>query len=420
MKPLAIGGLAALLVIGAVSYTGFRAAIRAGEFTTLTPVFDGTCTDVGGLPGPEDVQLDRAANVLFIASDDRRAAQAAAKVGQPLPRGAVYALPWDALETTSARVDITQGKPARFQPHGLSLHTAADGSRTLFVVNHPNGFQNYEGTTVEVYAVQADGLLNHTRSVSVPGLVRINDVVGTGPDSFYATSEFDPNQGRLKQAWGVLNGTDLSGSVWHVTASTGKGQPLADGLGFANSLALSADQRTLYATAATGRALFIYDADPTTRALTLRDKAFLGTGVDNLDLEPDPAGGPGRLWIGAHPKLLTFALGHAANGSPAPSQVIVVEPAKAGEKGGKVDQVYLKTGEPVGDDPGYSGSSVAVRSGNRMVIGSVFEKGLRVCTLPAVWKQSESHPAQRLLDTERDEKLKAEKKAADEAAKTAP
>lgn len=419
MKPIAIGGLAALLLVGAVSYTGFRAAIRAGEFTTLTPVFDGTCTDVPGLPGPEDAQLDRAGNILFIASDDRRATQAALKAGEPLKRGAIYGLPWDALETTAERVDLTQGKPARFHPHGLSLHTSADGKRTLFVVNHPNGFRNYDGTTVEVYEVLADGLLNHRRSVAVPGLVRINDIAASGPDGFYATSEFDAGQSAARQAWGLLNATDTSGSIWHVTASTGQGQKLADGLGFANSLALSPDQRTLYATAATGRSLFIYDADPASRALKLRDKAFLGTGVDNLDLEPDPAGGPGRLWIAAHPKLLTFALGHVANGKPAPSQVIVVEPAAAGASGGKVDQVYLKTGEPSGDDPGYSGSSVAVRSGGRMVIGSVFEPGLRVCTLPPVWKQSESHPAQRLLDTERDEKLKAEQKAA-AAAKPGP
>ena len=60
MKPAAIGVFAALLLVGAVSYTGFRGAIRAGEFTTLTPVFDGTCTDVAGLPGAEDMAQGRA------------------------------------------------------------------------------------------------------------------------------------------------------------------------------------------------------------------------------------------------------------------------------------------------------------------------------------------------------------------------
>jgi hypothetical protein len=47
-----------------------------------------------------------------------------------------------------------------------------------------------------------------------------------------------------------------------------------------------------------------------------------------------------------------------------------------------------------------------------MVLGSVFEKSVRVCQLPKVWRQSESHPAQRLLDTERDELKKEAEKAA--------
>ena len=58
---------------------------------------------------------------------------------------------------------------------------------------------------------------------------------------------------------------------------------------------------------------------------------------------------------------------------------------------------------------------MAVRDGDTMVLGSVFEEGIRVCTLPPVWKQSESHPAQRLLDTDRDFIKQQEEKAAKEA-----
>ena len=98
--------------------------------------------------------------------------------------------------------------------------------------------------------------------------------------------------------------------------------------------------------------------------------------------------------------------------------MIVLEPAIGGG-GGKIDQIYLK-----GPEDKFSGASVAVRDGNKMVLGSVFEPGIRVCTLPPVWKQSQSHPAQRLLDTSRDvekqEAEKAAKKAAKVAAEQAP
>jgi hypothetical protein len=93
---------------------------------------------------------------------------------------------------------------------------------------------------------------------------------------------------------------------------------------------------------------------------------------------------------------------------------LILEPSPTG-KGGKVDQVYLKDGSD-----GFSAASVGVRAGELLILGSVFEKGIRVCQLPKVWKQSESHPAQRLLDTERDELAKEAEKAAKMGASGTP
>jgi arylesterase / paraoxonase len=384
MKKSTIGVLVSVGLVGLASYMWFRTSARAGEFTTLVPVFEGTCRDVGGIPGAEDIAIDRSSGTLFISSDDRRAFGK----GSPV-RGSIKILPLAGLESNPARIDATGGKPERFQPHGLSLFQGSDGKTTLMVVNHPNGPSNHVGTSVEIYDVSPKQELIWRRSVSVAGLTRINDIAATGPDSFYATSESDLRQGTLSEAWGTLVANDRTGAIWHFDGS--KGKKLQSGLGFANSLALSPDGRTLYASGTQSRAIFIYDRNPPTNALVRRDAALIATGVDNLDVEPD-----GRVWIAAHPRLLTF-IRHARDpGEGAPSQVIVLEPSPTG-KGGKVDQVYLKE-----KDDGFSGASVAIRVGQTMVMGSVFEPGIRVCTLPGVWKQSESHPAQRLLDTERD------------------
>ena len=406
LKPSTIILLTGVALVGLISFTWFRTASRAGEFTTLLPVFDGTCTDIGGLPGAEDIVLDRAAGRMFIASDDRRAMAA----GKPT-RGAVYILPIVGAEAVSARLDATGGKPAGFHPHGISRFVDSTGKTTIMVVNHPKGFNNYAGTTVEIYDA-VDGItLNHRRTVSVPGLTRINDIISTGPNSFYATSESDLERGSLSESLSIITDSDRTGAVWHFDGTIGK--KLDTGIGFANSLALTADGKTLYASGTTSRAIFIYDRDPATNAIKRRDSAFVGTGVDNLDIEDD-----GRLWIASHPKLLSF-IQHAGNPAKgAPSQVIVLEPATGGA-GGKIDQIYMK-----GPDDKFSGASVAVRDGNKMILGSVFEPGIRVCTLPPVWKQSQSHPAQRLLDTSRDvekqEAEKAAKKAAKAAAEQAP
>ena len=117
-KPKTILLLTGVAIISALSFTWFRTASRAGEFTTLAPVFDGTCTDIGGLPGSEDIVLDRKEGRMFIASDDRRATAA----GAP-KRGAIYVLPIRGAESVSARIDATGGVPAAFHPHGISRFT---------------------------------------------------------------------------------------------------------------------------------------------------------------------------------------------------------------------------------------------------------------------------------------------------------
>jgi arylesterase / paraoxonase len=389
--------LTGVAIVAVISFTWFRTASRAGEFTTLIPVFDGTCTTIDGIAGAEDMAMDRAAGRIFIASDDRRSAGA----GNP-KRGAIYVLPIRDAQAISARVDATGGVPATLHPHGISRFQASDGKTTIMVVNHTKGFLDYDDTRVEIYDARDDGTLAHRRTVTVSGLTRINDIAATGPDSFYATSESDLRRGSLAESLSIITDSDRTGAIWYFDGSSGK--KLDSGLGFANSLALTADGTTLYASGTISRAIYIYARYPASNVIKRRDVAFVGTGADNLDVEDD-----GRVWIAAHPRLLSFVQ-HAANPAKgSPSQVIILEPAKSGV-GGKVDQIYLKDG-----NDGFSGASVAVRDGDTMVLGSVFEKGIRVCTLPSVWKQSESHPAQRLLDTDRDFIKQQEEKAAKEA-----
>jgi arylesterase / paraoxonase len=398
VKPSTIIILTGVALAGTLSFVWFRTASRAGEFTTLAPVFKGSCKDIGGLPGTEDMVLDRTTGRLFLASDDRRATAA----GTP-KRGGIFILPIRGDDAAAARVDATAGIPAAFHPHGISRFVDAAGKATVMVVNHPKGFNNYDGTSVEIYDEAAGNQLKHRRSVTIPGLVRINDIVATGSDSFYATSETELVQGSFAESLSLVTGNDRSGAIWHFDGTTGK--RLDSGIGFANSLALTIDGKTLYASGTMARAIYIYDRDPATHAIKRRTAAFVGTGADNLDVEPD-----GRVWVGTHPKLLSF-IQHANNPQKgAPSQVIILEPDATGMKG-KVDQVYLKD-----DDDGFSGVSVAIRDGDMMALGTVFEPGIRLCTLPTVWKQSESHPAQRLIDTDRDFIKQQEEKAAREAA----
>jgi arylesterase/paraoxonase len=348
------------------------------------------------------MELVRETGQLFIASDDRRASAAGRGT-----RGKIAL-----MQLTDGGLDgsvraVSPALPEAFHPHGISSFRDTAGKVTVMVINHPKGFMDYSDSRIEIFDAGPDGALTHRRSVSVPGLVRINDIEATGPDSFYATSESDLARGSLAESWSIIADSDRTGSVWYFDGTAGK--RLVDGIGFANSLALTPDGKTLYVSGTISRAIFIYARDPATGALTRKAAAFVGTGVDNLDLDPD-----GRVWTAAHPKLLSFVR-HAANPKKgAPSQVIVLEPDATGTAG-NIDQVYLKD-----QNDGFSAASVAIRAGKQMVLGSVFEPGIRLCTLPPVWKQSQSHPAQRLLDTERDVKKEEAEKAAKKAAAAAP
>lgn len=77
---------------------------------------------------------------------------------------------------------------------------------------------------------------------------------------------------------------------------------VAAGIGYANGINASPDGRTNYVCALTEGLLHVYDRDPASGRLTLRNKVLLGAGGDNVKVDTRR----GDLWIGAHSKLPTF------------------------------------------------------------------------------------------------------------------
>ncbi|MCG8443297.1 MAG: SMP-30/gluconolactonase/LRE family protein [Caulobacterales bacterium] len=357
-----------VIALALPSALAVRAANRAGEFTTLAPRFDGTCRRLDGFVGPEDLALDAERGLLYAAGEDRRAL----KAGAPT-RGAIWALEMDALDAAEP-VDLTGGTPADFHPLGIDLHIDAEGVRRLFVVNRASG-----GHRVELFRVTDAGDLAHERSFDDPALINPNDVAAAGPDRAYVTLDKKaPTASVGEVVEGLLerpNGKVLLVSPQGV-------RTVADGLIYANGLALIEEGAGLAVAETVRRAIALYDRDAGSGELTLRERVFLGTGADNITRDA-----AGRLFIAAHPKLLTFAMGHArTEDADAPSQVIVMDVAER-----RVDQLFLSSGVDI------SGASAAVVDveARRMVMGSVYEPFLMACELPEVWRHSEAYPASR-------------------------
>lgn len=320
---------------------------RAGQFKQLEPV-ELPCREVGGMPGPEDVTIHRGSGTAFVSSFDRRAALR----GEPR-RGAVFA--YDLNAPGQPPRELTAGFAGELRPHGLSLWSG-DAGTFLHVVNHPP-----EGHSIEIFE-WLEGRLEHRETVRDELLVSPNDVLATGPRTFYASNDHGHTEGLARMLEEYLqreqsNVVRFDGETMRVAAS---------GIGYANGIAMSPDGQEVYVAGTTRGRLHVFARDAATGALDPVDVLELGTGLDNIEVDRH-----GMLWVAAHPKLLSFVAHSRDPAEHSPSEVLWVHPDQALDP--PVRTVYRSLGEEV------SGASVGAPWGSRLLVGSVFEPHLLDC-----------------------------------------
>ena len=348
-KRITVGLLVLIVLLGAWVV---RLYWLAGEFKKIEPHFAGTCRAVGGVTGPEDITIHPRTGVAYVSAFDRRAVMA----GRP-GRGAIFA--YDLKQGAPEPVNLTPGADPDFRPHGVSLFAGEDGGAgALFVINHQGG-----DSRIEVFDLR-EGALIHRKAIPSPALVSPNDLVAVGPESFYVTNDHRYARGWMRTVEDYLR-LRLSNVVFY----DGKEfVEAASGIGYANGINVSPDGRLLYVSAVTEGSVHVYDRDTASGRLSHRDVIRLRTGVDNIEVDAE-----GDLWIGAHPKLLTYVKHAKDPRKVSPSQVLRISP-RPGGGGYAVEEVYLDTGHPL------SGSSVAAVWGRHMLIGAIFESKFLDCT----------------------------------------
>jgi len=322
-----------------------------GVFKTIEPHFAGECTPITGVVGPEDITIHPETKVAYISASDWRAATQ----GQPA-KGAIYA--YDMKSQTPQLLNLTPGASPYFHPHGISLLHDKNGQDALFVVNHQKG-----KNSIEIYDLKG-GRLSHRKTISDPMLISPNDLVAVGRDRFYVSNDHRFGAGIMQRLEDFLQ-LKLSGVVYY---NGSRFIEAASGIGYANGINVSADGKILYLCSVTEGVLHIYNRNIASGKLTPRQEIDLGTGVDNIEM--DPAGG---LWIGAHAQLYKF-LQHAKNASKlSPSQVLHLIPLADGSY--DIQEVYLNKGEEI------SASSVAAVYDKRLLIGAVFDPKFLDCKM---------------------------------------
>jgi arylesterase/paraoxonase len=322
----------------------------AGQFKTIEPHFTGRCKQVTGAIGAEDITIHPQTGIAYISAYDRRAVLEG-RAG----RGGIYAYDLNAAEPKPVNLTLDAGND--FRPHGISLFVDDDYD-VIFVVNHEGGKHS-----VEIYDIK-DGGLSHRSTLSGSLLVSPNDLAAVGPNSVYVTNDHRYVSGVMRTLEEYLklrrsNVVFFDGNHFKEAAT---------GIGYANGINVSADGKTVFVSATTERALHLYDRDQGSAKLVLREKIKLGSGVDNIEIDSS-----GALWIGAHPKLLTFVRHARDQSKVAPSQVLRLTPKAAGDY--DVEEVYLNQGEEL------AASSVAAVSNMRMLVGAVFDPKFLDCQM---------------------------------------
>lgn len=346
ITPIAVYLLAfaALIVGGSVLWVGFSFE----QFKRLDATADGDCTPVVGIHGAADLEAVPDTGMVYISSFDRRGDAA---------RGAILKFDTDdPLDSASWR-DRTRGVPTLLEPMGIDLYTArlpnGEMLERLFVVNTA-------GPEVLLYDVQPDGDLALLERFQDLRLVSPNDVVATGPRTFYVTNDTASGRGSLRGKLDFLFGLK-TGEVLHFDGE--RWADVASGLAFPNGLALSADGRTLYLAEMRAKKLHIFTRDPDTEILGRSTSRTLASFPNNLSVSTG-----GEVLIGMAPQPLALMAYGEGLRDRAPSQVVSLD-----EEGGDTATLFQDAGEVL------SAATIGVRLRDRLLIGSRAADRILMC-----------------------------------------
>lgn len=350
------------LIAGAMTIAAFvigyvaSLATSTGLFRSLEPTTQ-QCRRIGGIVGPEDIDIDYDRGLAYITHADRYSVFAE----QGPPDGDIKLLDLNAPRTEP--VSLASLPPSLFFPHGLSLWIGPDGERRLFVVNHGKDGKSH---SVEVFRVTDEGRsLDHIESVRDPLMVSPNDVAAAGPDSFYITNDVMAQT----EPWRTLEAfmQPKTGNIVYVPAER-PARIVAGRLRYGNGIILGPEGDHLYAAAVTGQRIYAYRRNGEDGSLDLDWVLPTPMGVDNLTFDED-----GDIWAAGHPRPLEFTQ-HAKSPRTVPS---ASEVARIRIRSGAPEwkTVFLDRGDKL------SGSSVAARYGDRILVGAVYSRHILDCRL---------------------------------------
>ncbi|TSL40944.1 Serum paraoxonase/arylesterase 2 [Bagarius yarrelli] len=178
---------------------------------------------------------------------------------------------------------------ASFGPHGISIYTdEKDGSRYLFVVNHP-----HENSQIEIFQyIEEENTLLHLKTIKHKLLHNVNDIVAVGVENFFATNDhyFTNEPLKLLEALFSLHWCNV------VYYSPEVVQVVAGGFFGANGVNMSPDKKHLYVSDLMNHRIVVLNIQKD-NTLSRVKEVDVGSLCDNIEVERKT----GDLWMGCHP-----------------------------------------------------------------------------------------------------------------------
>ncbi|MCB1141669.1 MAG: arylesterase [Leptospiraceae bacterium] len=309
------------------------------------------CVRIGGIPGPEDMALDRETGILYVSSHERRIE---GRLGE------IYIINLNSPNPIAEKVSL-DSYPVSFAPHGLHL-ARYKGELKLFVISHKDPGQDKH--SIEVFRVDKNQL-SHETTLEDPSLESPNDLFAL-PDGRIFVSNDHPKGSYLKKLF--LDAFRIRSSK--ISYFDGNSWSLLEPetvLGNGILVTQNHSGELLYWASTIEEKVFQFKIQPTQNGridLKLLRSIEIGSGVDNL--EPEESG---TILVAAHKSLFRF-LKHADDEKlTSASQIFRFD------EEGNFSEIFSSDGEEI------SASSTGISYKDRLIIGQVFNPFLLNCPL---------------------------------------
>jgi arylesterase/paraoxonase len=364
------------IVTGVVAVIGItalvaRTLVMGGAFTEVKPE-PLKCEALAGATGVEDIAIDRKDGLVFLSATDRRAPP-----GKPSKQDGLYAMSLrdrytvagrSAVRVSAGMIAKLSGTPTDFHPHGISLYRAPDGSLTLMAVNHRGTDHKTSVAIFQVIVSNGDSRfvgLNEIGDIESDKIKHANDVAAVSKEQFYITNDHGSatELGMTLENYLMLPRADVvyfDGSVF---------KEVANGLVFANGIAVSHDGKHVYVAESTARRIRSFERDLFSGRLTQEKSFEMNSGPDNIDVAEN-----GELWVAAHPKMFALVDYFKDRSKPSPSEIYHLA-MKDGIPNSAI-RVYADLGHEIG------AASVGAAADGKLFIGSIFDPKVLECRLP--------------------------------------